>query len=236
MPANSVMAVLICLKGSAQLPPSQDFLFQPVLKRLSLSQQEGPRAHIVDTRFLFVEVQNITNRPVTILRKVCLGNIFDFKEKRCYATSANKTHLVAGAKWPKQRIKVAIDNFNQVNNTAKHPIRFTAYRMQAVRDKLFATASKYNIWAKTSGFIDVLKSKWMPIRLKSRMQSTGAKVYQLGLIDRKLIDKTFDSLHKRGKMEWSKNPTQYKALVFVIWRTLPSGEKKPSSHRYSRTK
>ena len=66
----------------------------------------------------------------------------------------------------------------------------------------------------------------MPITLKPGAQPTRAKVYQLGPADKRLIDKTFDLLHKEEKMEWSNNPTQYEALVFVIWRTLLLGEQK----------
>ena len=61
----------------------------------------------------------------------------------------------------------------------------------------------------------------MPIPLRLNATPTGAKVYQLGPKDKKLIDETFDLLHQQGKMEWSIKPTQYGAPVFVMWRTLP---------------
>lgn len=66
----------------------------------------------------------------------------------------------------------------------------------------------------------------MPIPLQPDAAPTGAKVYQLGPEDKRLIDETFNLLHQQGKMKWSTKPTQYGAPVFVIWRTLPSGEQK----------
>ena len=66
----------------------------------------------------------------------------------------------------------------------------------------------------------------MPIPLKPGAKPTAAKVYQLGPEDCKLIDETFDLLHRQSKIEWSTEPTQFGAPVFVIWRTLATEEQK----------
>ena len=96
--ANSVASVPIRLRTLTHLPPEQDFLFQPVLQGLNLGQQRGPRAHIIDSNFKFVEVQNATDRPVVIPRKIRLGKVIDYKEEGCYAISSEEAHLAAGAK------------------------------------------------------------------------------------------------------------------------------------------
>ena len=100
MPANSITAVPIQLKGLSQLPRERDFIFQLVRQGLNLGTQGGPRAHIVDSNFAFVEVQNATNHPVIIPRKARLGCVLDYKEEGCYAINAKETHLAAGVKWP----------------------------------------------------------------------------------------------------------------------------------------
>ena len=56
VPANSIMPVPVRLKKATQLPPNQDFVFQPAARGLNLGLQGGPRAHIVDTNFSFIEV------------------------------------------------------------------------------------------------------------------------------------------------------------------------------------
>lgn len=222
--ANSVMAVPIRLKkANTQLPPNQDFFFQPIPRGLHLGPQGRPRTHIVDINFTFVKVQNATNRPVIIPRKARLDKINDYKEENCHAINAEEAHLAAGASWPKQKISTTIDSLLM---TEKHPTGFTAYGTQETRSKLFATAAKHQIWSKYGGFIKVPEDEWMPISLRPNVAPTGAKIYQLGPDDRKLVDKTFDLLHKQGKMEWSTDSTQYGSPVFVIWRTLPSGEQK----------
>ena len=226
IPARSVASVPICFRKATKLPPDQDFLFQPVPRGLNLRQQEGPRAHIVDTNFTFVEVQNATDRPVIVLRKARLGSIQEYEEEGCYAVDPKETYLAAGAGWPRPRGNSTNTTPDPSDATEKHPTGFTAYGTCLVRDRLFAVASSYRIWAKTGGFISVPEEEWMPIPLKPGAQPKGARVYQLGPEDQKLIDETFDLLHKEGKMEWSKEPTPYGAPVFVIWQTLPSGERK----------
>lgn len=223
VPANSVMAVPIRMKNAAQLPPNQDFLFQPVQRGLNLGTQGGPRAHIVDMDFTFVEVQNATSRPVVIPRKRRLGKITDYEEEGCYAINAEEAHLAAGADQPEQKISAVLDDPGM---TEKHPTGLTAYETQVVRNRLFETATRHQIWSQSGGFITVPEAEWMPIPLRPNAAPTGAKVYQLGPEDRKLVDETFDLLHQQGKMEWSTDPTQYGSPVFVIWRTLPSGERK----------
>ena len=242
VPANSITAVPIQLKGSSQLPRERDFIFQPVRQKLNLGTRGGPRAHIVDSNFSFVEVQNATNHPVIIPCKARLGCVLDYEEEGCYAINAEEAHLAAGAKWPSSqrlvstseyqeppssRISAATSEFQEPPDMIeKHLIGFTTYGTKQVRDKLFSVAAQHQVWSKTGGFIKILEDEWMPITLKPGARPTGAKVYQLGPADEKLIDETFDFLYKEGKMEWSNNPTQYKAPVFVIWRTLPSREQK----------
>ena len=53
-----------------------------------------------------------------------------------------------------------------------------------------------------------------------------AKVYPLGLKDREVIDKTFDELHRQERLDFTKEPTLFSYPVFVIWKTLPNGERK----------
>lgn len=201
IPTNSVTAVPIHLRGTVSLLADQDFVFQPVSRGLNLGLQGGPRGHIVDTGFVFVEVQNRTNRPVVIPRKARLGNVLDYKEEGCYAIDAKEAHLAAGAKWPKPLSVSPSSTFDTTNMTEKHATGFTAYGNQATQSRLFAAAAAHKIWAKTGRFINVPESKWMPIPLKPGAQPAGAKVYQLGPEDRKLIDETFDLLHEQGKIE-----------------------------------
>lgn len=153
-----------------------------------------------------------------------VGKVIDYEEKRCYPIDAKEAHLSAGAGWPKPKIStIAADNPHM---TEKHTIGFSAYGSQSVRSKLFTTAMAHKIWSKTGGFINVPEEEWMPIPLQPNARLTGVRMYQQSPDDRKLIDKIFNLLHEQGKMEWSTDPTQYGSPVFVIWQTLPSGERK----------
>ena len=145
VPANSITPVAIRLK-TGRLPPEQDFLFQPVLQGLNLGQQEGPRAHIIDSNFTFVEIQNATDCPVIIPRKVCLGKVVNYEEKGCYAVSPDKAHLAAGTNWPRtSQSPVIHQELKNADPIKTYRIRFTAYRMPAARNKLFTVAKAYPI-------------------------------------------------------------------------------------------
>lgn len=198
VPANLIMPMPVRLRKATQLPPNQDFMFQPAAQGLNLGLQDGSRAYIVNTNFSFIEVQNATDQPVVISRKVRLGKVLDYKAERCYAVNANKTYLSAGSSWPKPRITAVLDN---PQKTEEHATGLSAYGLKLVCDKLFATAMAHWIWSKAGGFINVPEEEWMPILLQLNATPTGGKVYQLKPNDRKLIEKTFDLLHEQGKIK-----------------------------------
>jgi len=58
------------------------------------------------------------------------------------------------------------------------------------------------------------------------MLARAPQVYPLGIKDRKHIDKTFDKLYEKERMSWSTTSTPFSYPVFVVWKTLPSGERK----------
>ena len=154
VPANSVTTILIQLKATNKLPADQDFLFQPTAQELKLGPQGRLRTHVVDSNFTFIEIQNATNQPVALSRKMQLGRITDYKEKGCYAVSTNKTHLAAGAQWSKQAHS-SVEKPDAADLTEKHAIGFTAYGLKPTHNKRFAAAEAYQIRAETGGFMDV---------------------------------------------------------------------------------
>jgi hypothetical protein len=46
------------------------------------------------------------------------------------------------------------------------------------------------------------------------------RVYLLGTADREIVNKTFDALHKEGKMPWATNHTRIEYPVFVAYRMV----------------
>ena len=67
-----------------------------------------------------------------------------------------------------------------------------------------------------------LRNNW-----QTRLPSNNrAKVYPLGIADKAVVNKTFDELYRQGKLEYITQPTPFSYLYFVIWKTLPNGERK----------
>ena len=86
------------------------------------------------------------------------------------------------------------------------------------------------VWKDTGTFVDIPEDEWMKIPLRSdwesRMPKKAPRSYPLGTEDRKVVDKTFDELHELDRMSWSRLATPFSFPVFVVWRTLPYGERK----------
>ena len=93
--------------------------------------------------------------------------------------------------------------------------------------QLSATIEDYkDLFVDKGETVDIPEDQWMPIPLKPGATSKPARVYPVGQKDRDVIDATHDKLHAQGKMEWSTQPTPFSYPVFVVWKTLPSGERK----------
>lgn len=108
----------------------------------------------------------------------------------------------------------------------------TVYGDEIARKSLGSLVEEFpTLWI-DEGFVDIPQEEWMKLPLKSdwesRLGRSGgkAKVYPLGLRDRQIVDKTFDELHKQGRLEWTSQPTPFSYPVFVVWKDLPEDEKK----------
>ena len=84
------------------------------------------------------------------------------------------------------------------------------------------------LW-KDSGFVNVPESSWLRIPLRSDWESRvsgKARVYPLGLKDRKIVDDTFDELHAQDRLSWTTEHTPFSYPVFVVWKDLGDGKRK----------
>ena len=85
-----------------------------------------------------------------------------------------------------------------------------------------------SLWEE-GGFAEVPQEDWMRIPLKADWEAQApktARVYPLGKPAQEVVDRTFDKLHDQGKMEWTTSATPFSYPVFVVWRIMPSGERK----------
>ena len=74
IPAKSFRRVQVSLRGKTPLPVDRDLLFAP----LNSPTNAGIQAHLVDAEFYFVNVENPTEDPLVIPRKMRLGIITDY--------------------------------------------------------------------------------------------------------------------------------------------------------------
>lgn len=103
----------------------------------------------------------------------------------------------------------------------------TVYGKLTVAQQLASVTEKYqDIFTDQGATVDIPEEEWMPIPLKPGAKPSPSKVYNLSIADRAKLNKTFDKLYKQGKIEFSKQPTEFAYPVFIVWRTLPDGTKK----------
>ena len=111
----------------------------------------------------------------------------------------------------------------------KLPSGVTVYGNDAAREALSGLVEEFPTLWTDDGFVQVPEEEWMKLPLKSdwesRINGKGAKVYPLGLRDKEVVDKTFDELHRQGRLAWTKQPTPFSYPVFVVWKDVPDGRK-----------
>ena len=64
-----------------------------------------------------------------------------------------------------------------------------------------------------------LKSDW------EKRVTEKAKMYSLDAKDRELINKTFDDLHRTGRMFWINQSTSFSYSCFCVWKNVDDEKK-----------
>lgn len=67
----------------------------------------------------------------------------------------------------------------------------------------------------------MLKLGW-----EANISATKPRVYPLGNDAWRLIDDTFDKMHKQGCLKFTTNPTFFSFPVFIVWKSDSDGKRK----------
>ena len=240
--------ITIPVNYRAQLP-DRDLLFEPNESELTLY------AHIVDASVDSILARNESSIPVSISKKTRLGYITEIPYDNCYLATPEVADLAARPPkktrqhgWTRQVLKAATAYLasasmgtsvgtKAVQTDLKTPAETLLPNGVTVHGppdgpatvRLAEVVTAYPKLWEDSGFVDIPQDRWMRIPLKPGWEEKvdgSAKTYPLGEKDRKVIDKTFDELHDQGRLEWTAESTPFSYPVFVVWRTLPNGERK----------
>ena len=78
--------------------------------------------------------------------------------------------------------------------------------------------------------MQVPPERWINVHLKpeweTKVLAIKARLYPLGIDSRRLVDKTFDELHRLSRLKYTTYLTPFSFSIFVIWKTSANGEKK----------
>ena len=228
VPPHSELMVSII---TSALPEDRDFLFQPI-KQHNLSLY----AHLVDHELTGILAKNDSDRPIQISRKFHLGSVEELDYEHCFQINMErelakvppmKTMKTVSAKVPSFRPEIL--TFTKMLNEIKLLNGVMVYGNEEAVKAFINLVEAFLKLFLDEGFVKVSEENWMRLSLKSDWESRvkgQAKVYPLGLKDREVIDRTFDELHRQGRLEWTKSSTPFSYPVFVVWKTLSSEERK----------
>lgn len=86
-----------------------------------------------------------------------------------------------------------------------------------------------SIW-ESEGFVQIPPKRWMKVPLKpgweAKVSMIKPKVYPLGNENRQVVDKTFDEMHRLGRLEFITEHTPFSFPVFVVWKVNAEGKRK----------
>lgn len=247
IPAHSFITVPI---EQVTLPNDRELIFEPdQLDVLILS------AHIVDHNMSRVIVRNDTDLPVTLPRRVRLGQVLEYEAEGCF--QIDPKHAIIAERPPKRKgfsIKQTLctllgmtaafnactatpaSNSSSTASTAStacetiHTTGATIYGNTTDSQAIATVAESFpSLWQDTGNVVNIPKDQWMEIPLvdnwKDLYKAGQARVYPVGARDKQVINEAFDKLHEQGRMEWTSTATPFTFPCFVVWKDTADGPK-----------
>ena len=81
-------------------------------------------------------------------------------------------------------------------------------------------ANYSNLWNDNEFIVRISSNEWISIEIKSNVKIETTKIYLLSLVDKKLINDTFNKLHAQRRMKYINQFTSHEYSIFAIWRIV----------------
>lgn len=216
----------------AKIPEGRDFFFEP-----DSSVNVTMCSHVLDVNTSKILVKNETDNTIKVPRRYRLGQISEVDCDNCFQI-ADIDLAVRPPKKVREDIKKTLRRTSTTMFAGISPILPTtgltnmetrlsngsmAYGNDEARSAYARLVQDFPSLWQDNGFIDIPKDEWMRIPLKSDWQSKlngKSKIYPLGTKDREVLDRTFDELHQKGRLQWTNKATPFAYPVFVTWKTV----------------
>ena len=211
------------------LPDNRGFLFHPTAQtNLTLF------ADIIHHDTTKVLVQNTSEQPLRISRCQKLGHVVDICYNNCFF--ANAEVILNSAIVPPLTAPF-LEHKPSLAPTPTDPSmeRTLDNWVKVYGDKHAATllarlVAKFpTIW-ESQGFVQIPPERWITVPLKpgweSKVSSIKPRIYPFGNEAQKVVDNTFDEMHRQARLEYTTDPTLFSCPVFVIYKIDSHGKKK----------
>ena len=174
-------------------------------------------SHVVDADMSWVQAVNDTDKTVYVQRGTPVGHLTEMDQHTtAYAVSPHAAEL---GRSPTAK-SLTYDGLKHAQHENVLPNGVTIFGERSCAKALSDVVNAYDVWASegNTGLVKIPQDRWMEIPLVDGWEKLMPKprVYPLGPADRKLVDDTFDKLHKEGKMGWSTKHTPIGFPVFVV--------------------
>ncbi|KAI0996230.1 hypothetical protein K3495_g11949, partial [Podosphaera aphanis] len=244
-PQSRAMVPISTTKGESLDIPSRDMIYEPLAMDALTTFP-----CLVSSNSSAILVQNDSNAAVTIGKCTPLGYItendldsgmVEIDELEAYhlvaqpAKSDSKSRLLVKGLLATAAYTSAISPSQataepQQRNEKICPNGVTIFGSRAEKHRLLNIVNEFEVlWKDRNCFAKTPTGEEMTIDLvpdwQLKYKAGQAKVYAAGTEDRRLIDKTFDSLHDQGRLRWTQASTPFSFPCFVIWKhvTKPDG-------------
>ncbi|KAI1002264.1 hypothetical protein K3495_g5937 [Podosphaera aphanis] len=243
-PQSRAMVAIAYSIGNNLCIPDRDMVYEPIAMEALTTFP-----CLVSKQCDSALIQNDSNIAVTIGKHTPLGKItdVDLDAGLCGIDGLEAYHIVAQPSkgisksrlvckgflaaassltlTPTLNLKSKADIDPQRHAEQICPNGVTIYGNQEQRKKLRLLVHEYGLlWQDQQCFAKTPTGEEMSINLvpdwHTKYKAGQVKVYMTGTNDRQLIDKTFDTLHKQGRLRWTQNPTPFSFPCFVIWKNI----------------
>ena len=234
--------IAISIKFS--ISEDRDFLFESSFKtNVTLYH------HVIDSYTSEVIVKNDFLKSVKISKNFRLEMITEITYDDCFLMSSNESHMIITSSisnWIKQKFETftmlsakfnkvepaisSIDSLYQTDhvvNSFMKEIRLINDIMLCENQTAIQAYTKLvneflTLW-RNEDFINIPEDRWMKLALRNDWQShltEKFKIYSFDNENKKVLDETFDELHKQKRLIWTTTSTSFFYSIFVTWRTI----------------
>lgn len=197
--------------------------------------------HIVNFTINQIVIRNNSSKAVVISKNFCFETISKLIYENFFQIQTFNLIMKSSKEfknWIKQTNQMSI-MCNAISSVASSTKKIQTLQESSLKTTLFNEIMLYDdkkivqayvefiekiftLW-RDEDFIDIAEKQWMKISLRQDWQTQilrKAKIYFMSIQDKKILNETFDDLHRKERLKWITSFISFFYSVFIAWRTV----------------